>query len=86
MSQTQQPTTLPRRANTIRQLSAAMAHKKLTEDGQRQAASDKIGYAVAVLLGAVAFMYGGKLAVVGLIVVYLLNAVRAYQRWKALTK
>ena len=81
----QLPTTLPRRAGTISRAVAAMAHKKMTETGQRQAASDRIGYAIAVGLGAVAFKYGGPGWVAFLAAGYLFNAWMAFRRWKALT-
>lgn len=78
------PRTLPRRSNTIRSLAAAMAHKKMTEVGQRQAVSDRIGYMVAVVLGAAAMTLGGRPAVAVVLGLYGAIAFRAYRRWKAM--
>ncbi len=76
--------TLPRRANTIRALAASFADRKLTEVNSRQAVSDKIGYAVAVLLGAIAYRYGGRGWVAVTMGGYLFNAWIAHRRWKQL--
>lgn len=78
------PRALPRRANTIRALSASMAARKLTEVAARQAVSDRIGYGVAAILGAVAFHSFGENGVFGMCVLYVISAMRAYRKWRVL--
>ena len=73
---------LPRRANGIRTLAADMAARKLAEVSQRQAVSDRVSYALAVLLGAGAFKYAGWNLVGGIAALQLLGAVVAYRRWR----
>lgn len=82
MNRPEQPRTLPRRANTIRSLAAQLAHKKMTEDGARQAVSDRIGYLVASLIGAAVFRYVGWPGVEALGALYAGSAWLAYRRHK----
>jgi hypothetical protein len=77
------PRALPRRANTIRALAGTMANRKVAELAQRQSVSDKIGYALAVCMGAVTFRYLGVDGVGLLATVYLGNAWLSYRKWKA---
>jgi hypothetical protein len=77
----QPATTLPRRAKTIRAVAAQLAHKHETETGARQAVSDRIGYAVAAVLGAVAYGWLGRVAVVVLVGLYAVSAIRAHQNY-----
>ena len=60
-------------------MGASLATKTLA----RQLVSDKIGYLVAVLLGAGAFAGAGWLGVGALVGFYALGVVRAYRRWRA---
>ncbi len=82
MSHLEQPRTLPRRANTIRALAAQLAHRKMTEDGARQAVSDRIGYLVAAIIGAAVFRYLGWSGVQALGILYAASAWLAHRRWK----
>jgi hypothetical protein len=86
MTQTQKPTSLPRRANTIRSLAASMAERKLRVEGARQVVSDRIGYLFAAVVGGLAFKYYGPPGVYVMILLYFLGALRAYERWKKLDK
>lgn len=84
MSQTQKPTSLPRRANTIRALAASMADRRLKVEGARQVVSDRIGYMIAAVIGALAYANYGSKGLYALAVLYLLGVIRAYERWKKL--
>jgi hypothetical protein len=77
----QPATTLPRRANTIRAVAAQLAHKHETESFARQAVSDRIGYAVAAVVGAAAYALFGKPAIGVLIMLYAVSAVRAHRKY-----
>jgi hypothetical protein len=77
----QPATTLPRRANTIRAVAASMAHKHEREVGARQAVSDRIGYAVAAVLGSIAYRYFGQMGVAVLVALYAISALRAHQQY-----
>jgi uncharacterized membrane protein (DUF4010 family) len=85
MSATPPASTLPRRANGIRTLAAQMATKKLNEINARQAVSDRIGYAVAAIIGAVASEYFGTAGIAIVVGVYAVSGVLAYRRYRALT-
>lgn len=80
----QPATTLPRRANTIRAVAATMAHKHETEMFARQAVSDRIGYAVACVLGAVAYRFFGQTGVGVLVALYAVTAIRAHRKYQKL--
>lgn len=80
------PMRLPHRANTLRAIAASMANRELMRATQRQAVSDKIGYAVAVVMGAAAWRYGGRLWVAVLCAGYVFNAWMAHRKWQRLTK
>lgn len=62
-----------------------MAHRTLTIVEARADVSNRIGYALAVVLGAVVSGLLGWWAVLVLGVFYCLGAWGAYRRWKALT-
>ena len=72
---------LPRRARQIHRFAHDLASHRLSVLSLRQAASDKIGYAVATVIGAAAFHYAGEGAVLILVEVYLFNALRAYRKY-----
>ena len=78
----QTSTSIPRRANRIRQVAADMASRKLREVNARQAVSDRIGYAVAVTIGAIALHFGGVYVVEAIVVLYIIGAKVAFSRYK----
>jgi len=78
------PRALPRRANRIRALAADMASIKLRETNARQAVSDRIGYAIAVVGGAAAYHFGGTRAVEGVVLLYAIAASMAHARYRRL--
>lgn len=89
-------TTLPRRANTIREAAAQLAQRKLEEEAgklavslelreRRKAVSDRIGCALAVLMGAIAFRVAGWWALV-LVAGYGVGAWRSYLAWRRMTQ
>lgn len=77
------PGALPHRANGIRTLAAQMAQKKLAEIMARQGISDRIGYLVAVVIGAGVFYRFGWKGVVLVLAVYSIAVVNAYRQWRA---
>jgi hypothetical protein len=72
---------VPRRANQVKKLAAEVAAKQVARVLRRQAVSDKIGYAIAVTVGAVA---GWSAWWAGLVVIafYSMSAVRAYRQFR----
>jgi hypothetical protein len=74
------PRTLPRRANTIRALAASMAAERRSLEAARQAISDRIGYAVAALIGVGAYRYFGRQGVEALVALYAVSVVMSYRR------
>lgn len=77
---------LPRRARQIHRFAHDLAKNRLAVLALRQAASDKIGYAIATGLGAAAFNYGGKGAVLILAEIYVFNAYRTYREYRERAK
>lgn len=73
---------LPRRARQISQMANAIAADRLRVLSLRQAVSDRIGYAVAVTLGALA-KWASWWAVGLLVVGYVIAAVVAYRRYRS---
>ena len=72
---------LPRRANQISRMANAIAVDRLRVASLRQSVSDRIGYAIAVLLGAWVSQVGAPWAVYALASCYLLAALAAYRRY-----
>lgn len=70
-------TTLPRRANTIREVAVDMARQV----GIRQAISDRVGYLLAFLFGAAVMRYLGFWVVSAATAVYVLSVYIAYKRF-----
>lgn len=75
---------LPRRANGIRDLAAQMASKKLAGVNARQAVSDRIGYAVATVIGGLVTTFAGWWGLVAVVTLYAFSASRAYRRYRTL--
>lgn len=76
-------TTLPRRANTIRAAAISLAAKHEAAVALRQAVSDRIGYALAFLLGALVLWIGGGYGVALGACFYGRRAYRSYRAWRA---
>lgn len=74
---------LPRRANTIHRFAHDLARNRLAILSLRQAASDKIGYAIAVCLGAGAYRWLGSRLVAVLAAGYLFNGWMSYRKYLA---
>lgn len=72
---------LPRRANQIHKFAHTIATNRLQVLSLRQAASDKIGYAVAVCLGAGAYRWLGSRLVLFLAAGYVFNAWMTYRKY-----
>lgn len=80
------PRSLPRRANTIRALSAALALRKTSEISLRQVVSDRISYGLSILLGATVFRYAGWWAAYALAAMYAMASYVAWRRYRVIKR
>ncbi len=85
-TQRQKRTTLPRRANTIREVASTLADIRLRIVTARQVISDRIGYIVASILGAATYHYFGRIGLAVLCALYAVRVVNAYHAWKELDR
>lgn len=76
-------TTLPRRANTIREAAASLAAKHEAAVALRQSVSDRISYALAFLLGALVLGVGGWYGVALGACFYGWRAYAGYRAWRS---
>lgn len=97
MKPNEQPRTLPRRAGKIRELATQLgkeyASQRIREAAgvqvkidARQAVSDRIGYGLAVVIGAALVSLLGWWGVLGALALNAVGVVRSYRRWKALKR
>lgn len=79
---TGKPSGIPRRANRIRALAVSLAADRRRLEVARQAVSDRIGYMVAAVIGAVVYARYGQRGVEVLAALYALSAFFSYRKFK----